>query len=514
VTPLDRRFAVAIGSLTAAAHIAVSWRYGYYRDELYFIACAKRLAWGYVDMPPLTAFVSWLTAPAHYQLVALRFTVAIAAGATVYVACAIAAELDGGPWSQGLAGITVALTPAYLFLGTTLTTTSYEPLTWALTVFAAMRLVRTGDSRWWFVIAAAFSLGLYGKYSMLLLAAALLAGLLLTPERNVLRSRAFGIAVLAALIVFAPNIWWQAVHGFPMLAVLRGDVLGRHAFNSGMQFEFRQPLVNAGIFFLEQLAFFNPVAVPVWLAGAAVLWRARRFRSYRFIAITFVLLLGSAALLNGKGYYIAGIYTPLLCAGWVAIERVWNARPAWRTIAAGAVLVSAALFAPFTIPLLSAQGLIGYSQFLGITGRNGTPPRLVQPLFADEFGWQGLTRRLGELYAKIPPGQRVRTAIFSDTYAGAAAIEFYGPSYGLPAAISAQNQYYLWGTRGYDGSSVLAVGASQAGLLRVLFRHVVLAGTFEDPYRWASEGPTPIFLCTQPVAPLRELWPRLRWYGA
>jgi hypothetical protein len=511
---LDKRFAAALGVLTAAAHIAVSWRYGYYRDELYFIACAKRLAWGYVDMPPLTAFVSWLSAPAHYELIALRFTVALAAGATAYLACAIAAELGGGSWSARLAGLTVALTPAYLFLGTTLTTTSYEPLTWALTVFAMMRLIRSRDERWWFAIAAAVSLGLYAKYSMFLLAAAMLAGLLLTPERTVLRSRVFVIAALGTLLVLSPNLWWQSVHGWPMLAVLRGDVLGRHAFNSGMQFEFRQPLVNAGVFFLEQLLFFNPVVVPIWVAGAVALWLAPRFSAYRFIAIAFVLLLASAALLNGKGYYIAGIYTPLICAGWVTLERAWSGRPAWRTLACGAVLISAVLLAPFTIPALDVQTLVGYSKFLGVTGRGGTPARLVQPLFADEFGWQGLARRVAEFYDKLPPQQRRRTAIFSDTYAGAAAIEFYGPQYGLPQPISGQNQYYLWGTRGYDGSSVLAVGASQSDLLHVLFRHVVLAGTFQDPYRWAIEGPTPIFLCTQPIAPLEDLWPRLRWYGA
>jgi hypothetical protein len=511
---LDKRFASALGILTAAAHVAVSWRYGYYRDELYFIACAKRLAWGYVDMPPLTAFVSWLAAPAHYELAALRFTVAIAAGITAYLACAIAAELGGGVWSQRVAGLTVALTPAYLFLGSTLTTTSYEPLTWALTVYAAMRLVRSRDSRWWIAIAAAVTFGLYAKYSMFLLSAATLAGLLLTSERTVLRSRAFAVAALGTVVLLAPDFWWQASHGLPMLAVLRGDVLGRHAFNSGMQFEFRQPLVNAGVFFLEQLAFFNPVAVPVWLAGAAALWFAPRFRPYQFIAIAFLLLLAAAALLNGKGYYIAGVYTPLICAGWVALERAWNARPAWRASAAVAVLVSAALLAPFTIPVLSAQGLIGYSKMLGVTGRNGAPAHLVQPLFADEFGWNGLARRVAGVYDRLPPGQRRRTAIFSDTYAGAAAIEFYGAQYGLPQPISAQNQYYLWGTGGYDGSSVLAIGASQADLLHVLFRHVVLVGTFVDPLRWATEGPTPIFLCTQPIAPLKDLWPRLRWYGA
>jgi len=511
---LDKRFASALGILTAAIHLAVSWRYGYYRDELYFIACAKRLALGYVDMPPLTALVSWLAAPAHYELVALRLTVAIAAGVTAYLACAIAAELGGRAWSQRLAGLTVALTPAYLFLGATLTTTSYEPMTWALAVYATMRLVRSRDARWWIAIAATVTFGLYGKYSMFLLAAAVLAGLLLTPERAVLRTRAFAMAALGTVVLLAPNMWWQAVHGFPMVAVLRGDVLGRHAFHSGMQFEFRQPLVNSGAFFLEQLLFFNPVAIPVWLAGAAALWFAPRFRSYQFIAIAFALLLAAAVLLNGKGYYIAGIYTPLICAGWVALERAWSARPGWRAIAATMVLVSAVLLAPFTIPVLSAQGLIGYSRLLGVTGRNQEPARLVQPLFADEFGWQGLARRVADVYNQLPPERRRRTAIFSDTYAGAAAIEFYGPQYGLPQPISAQNQYYLWGTGGYDGSSVLAIGASQADLLRVLFRRVVLAGTFVDPLRWAIDGPTPIFLCTQPIAPLKELWPRLRWYGA
>ena len=108
---MDKRFASILGALTALAHIAFSWRYGYYRDELYFIACAKRLAWGYVDMPPLTAFVSWLAAPAHYNLMAIRLSVAIAAGLTVYLACAIAAEFGGSALVQRLSGLTVALTP-------------------------------------------------------------------------------------------------------------------------------------------------------------------------------------------------------------------------------------------------------------------------------------------------------------------------------------------------------------------------------------------------------------------
>lgn len=494
---MDKRFAAILGALTALAHIAFSWRYGYYRDELYFIACAKRLAWGYVDMPPLTAFVSWLAAPAHYNLIALRLTVAIAAGLTVYLACAIAAELGGGVPAQRLSGVTVALTPSYLFLGSTLTTTSYEPLIWALTVFAILRLIRSRDLRWWYLIAAAVTFGFYAKYSMLLLVAALLLGLLLTPERAVLRTRGFVRATLFVIVLLIPNLGWQAAHGWPMLEVLRGDVLGRHAFNSGLQFEFRAPLINAGAFFAEQFLFTNPFAAPIWILGAVALLRNGAFRSARFIGIAFLAMLISAAILNAKGYYIAGIYTPLICAGWVALERAWAARPAWRSVAATIVLASGVVLAPFTFPILPPVGLIAY-----------------QPLFADEFGWDGLTEHVAEIYLQLPTAQRKRTAIFSDTYGGAAAIEFYGPRYGLPQPISAQNSYYLWGTGGYDGSSVLAIGASQADLLRANFRHVVLLTTFQDPHRWAIEGPTPIFLCTDPIAPLPRLWPRFKWYGA
>ena len=204
----------------------------------------------------------------------------------------------------------------------------------------------------------------------------------------------------------------------------------------------------------------------------------------------------------------------MICAGWVFIERAGTARPALRAAAAFAAVASGIALAPFTIPLLSAPHLIAYSQWAGLTGRNGTQPQLIQPLFADEFGWQHLTARLARYYYALPQAQRVRTAIYSDTYAGAAAIELYGGRYGLPQPISAQNEYYLWGTRGYDGSSVLAIGASQAALLPQLFKRVVLLGTFQDPLRWAIEGPTPIYLCTRPSAPLNILWRRLRWYGA
>lgn len=499
---MDKRFAIIASAVTLLMHLATASQYGYYRDELYFIACAKRLAWGYVDMPPLAPLMAWFSAPAHYELIALRASVALAAGITVYIACAITAEIGGSWKAQVLAALTVALTPVYLFLGNTLTTTSFEPFTWALTIYAAMRLVRTRDARWSVVLSATVTFGFYAKYSIGLLVIALLVGLLLTRERAIFKRAYFPVAALAVAALLAPNIAWQAAHGWPFVAVMHGDIIGRHAFNSGVQYDFRQPLVNAIAFYSEQIIFFNPIATPLWLLGAYALLTNAAFRSFRFVGIGFVFMLLVAAALNAKGYYIAGVYTVLLCTGWVTLER-WAGQLALR-FCVPLVAICQLVVLPFTLPVLPPHVFLAYSHATGIP----------QPLFADEFGWDALTRRVADLYSRIPPPQRARTAIFSDTYGGAGALEFYGPRYHLPPPISAQNNYYLWGPRTYDGRSVLAIGASQQILLRANFRRVILLGTFSDPYRASAEGPTPIYLCTDPIAPLPQLWPRFKWYGA
>ena len=182
---------LALSSIAALLHLATAWRYGYFRDELYFIASSKHLAWGYVDQPPMVAVAAWLAAPTGYALLALRALPILASALTVYLAVRLARELGGGRFAQLLAGVATLLAPAYLLLGNTLTTTSFEPFSWTLAVYCCVRIVRAPDSRrapWWLALGLTTVFGMYSKYSMLLLVAGLLAGLLATPQRRVLRS--------------------------------------------------------------------------------------------------------------------------------------------------------------------------------------------------------------------------------------------------------------------------------------------------------------------------------------
>lgn len=501
------------GGLALVVHAATNWRYGYFRDELYFIACSKHLAWSYVDQPPLVAFAAWLSSPLGYALPALRFLPSVAAALTVWLACAIAAELGGRRFAQVLAGLASLLVPAYLLLGNTLTTTSFEGFAWTLVVYLLLRLARGADPRLWLALAAAAAFGIYGKYSMVLLLASLAVGLVCTRERRVFATWWFPAGVLLAVALIAPTLAWQYAHGFPQLAVLHGDYLHRHAFQSGVELESQNMLGNAIAFGGEQLLYTNPVAVPIWLGGCAALFFWRPLRSARFIAIAYMGLLLIAVLTAAKGYYIIGIYASLLAVGSVAIEHVVK-RAAPRVAIAAAFIVLTLPFVPLSLPVLSIDTFITYSRVLGLTGHDGAPARLIQPVYAEEFGWKELTQHVAAVYAALPPKIRVRTGLFADTYADASALNLYGAQYGLPTAISGQNTYWLWGTNGYDGSSMIAVGATQQALLGRLFRHVKLVTTYGNAYKWVVEGPTPIYYCSDPIAPLPELWPRFMWYGA
>jgi hypothetical protein len=506
--------AVGLFYVALLLHGATAWRYGYFRDELYFIACSKHLAWGYVDQPPLVAVAAWLSAPAGYSLVALRALPVLAMAGTVYLATRLTKDLGGGRFAQMLAGAATLLVPAYLLLGNTLTTTSFEPFFWTLSIYLTIRIVRASADRrprLWLALAASVALSAYAKYSIVLLVAALIAGLLSTDERAALRTPYLACGVAFVALVLSPNLAWQAAHGWPFLEVIQGDAAHRPSFANGLTLEYRSLANNTLAFALEQFLYTNPLAAPIWLAGMIAPFRVAALRDLRFIALAYVVLFAAAVALSAKGYYIIGIYAALLAIGAVAIERLAKSI---RATALGALVAVGILALPLSLPVLPVDGLVAYTKLLGLTGRDGTPAHLIQPVFAEEFGWNRLTHDVAQVYFTLPNDIRAHAAIYADTYGDAGALDFFGPRFGLPPAISSQNNYYLWGTDGYDGATLVAIGATRIDLLRRYYRSVTLLRTSAEPYKWVVEGPAPIYLCRDPVAPLSEIWPHLRWFGA
>lgn len=510
------RSAYAIAAVAVALHLAFNHRYGYYRDEFYFIDCARHLAWGYVDQPPLAPLIAWLTAPLGYALWALRLFPAILSGVTVLLACAIARELGGRGFAQALTGIVVTTSLGLLGLGYGLSTELLSPSAWSALIFLTIRLAKTRNERLYLVMAMVVTAGMYAKYSVAACALAIAVGLVATGRGKLLRSwwLVGGVALTALLTL--PNVLWQVHHGWPMLEVLAGDRSNRHALANGIADESSNLVVNAGFLFVAQIAYQNPLFSPICIAGLISLALDRADTGCRFVAVACAALFVLMVVTVGRPYYLEGVYPALFAAGSASIERGLARRPLrWKIATLVAAVLAGAALAPLVLPVMPLTAYMRYEAAIGLS--RPMPPdgkrHLVNPLYADQLGWKAMTQTVAAAYRSLPPSQRARTAIFADRYAYAGALDFYGPEYGLPPVISPNNSYYLWGTRGYSGSSVIAVGATDYSLLMRSFGRVRQIAVYRNDYRWILEGPLPIYLCTQPRASLSAMWPAFKYYG-
>jgi len=509
------RAALAVAAAVVAAHVATIGNYGYFGDELYFIDCARHLAWGYVDLPPFVALICWAASPLDDPLWAIRILPALAAGGTVIAAAAVARELGGRGFAQLLTAICVALAPTDLLYGSFLSTSSFEPLAWTLLVYLTLRLAATREPRIFVAIAALVTAALYMKYSIAMCAIALLIALIVAGRARLFASPWFFGALAGCALLVLPNVAWQFAHGLPFLEVVKTDALDRHPLGNGVAFESSNLALNAALFAAMQLLYLNPILAFIWLWGLGRLAFARDAAPHRFLAIAYVVLFAFMVAGNARGYYMSAFYASLFAAGGVAVEAATANRTAWRVAVAAIAAAGGVALAPFAIPVLPVDTFVAYTSALGVS-KPAPPdgaPHLIQPLYAEEFGWEAMTATVAGVYKSLPAAQRADTPVFTDGYTYAGAFDFYGPRFGLPPVLSANNNYYLWGYGDYDGKQMIAVGGSYYPLYTRLYGSVKQVAVYRDVHRWMIEGPLPIYLCTQPKMPLAQMWPLLKKFG-
>lgn len=512
VTPPAQRPASGLGSAPAivallsgiklALQLLAAPHYGIFRDEMYYLACGRHLSWGYVDHPPLMPFLAWLVSHTLGEsLLAIRLLPAIAGAALVWLTASFARHMGGGRMAQALAALAVLVAPIYMLMQHWFTMNAFEPLLWMACAWCVLRYIETDNPVWWLWIGILCGIGLELKYTIVFFAAGLLVGLLLTPHRRVFASRWFWLGCCAAFLIFLPNFVWLARHHFPFLEY-------EHNVRMSARDVRRGPMA----FLLDQAAILNPLTAPLWVLGLFWILLTRAGARYRILAWTFLVVVGSLLLMKGKNYYVSPVYPMMLAAGAVAFAQLL--RSAWLR---GGYLVllaaSGALLAPLCLPLLSPLTYLHYQHVVAIAPikAENQPTGPLPQYFADEFGWENMARQTAAVYRSLPPAERVRTAIFANNWGEAAAIDYFGPRYGLPPAISDHNSYWLWGPRNYDGSTVIVLGSDGRGD-REYFRSVIPAGRVDDPWSREDEHFT-IWLCRGLKWNLQAIWPRLKKWG-
>jgi 4-amino-4-deoxy-L-arabinose transferase-like glycosyltransferase len=498
-----KRLAWIFGAIAFLLQMAFNGRYGYFRDELYYIAASDHLAFGYVDFAPL---IAWLTRGFRMvfgdSLHAIRLLPALAYGAEVSLTGFLTYELGGRRFAIFLSCVSVLLAPTIAGNGTRLAMNPIEPLFWMGCIYVLLLAINRNDPRLLPWCGVLLGFGLLNKHSTIFFIGSLVLALLLVPERKLLLTKCFFFAAAIALLIALPNVVWQYVHHFPTLEDLR-NVKATHK-NIELP-----PLAFIG----QQLMMLNPLTSLVWLAGLAYLFIGAKQKNYRVLAWTYVIFLLVLMALKGKDYYLAPIYPMLFAAGGVFWEQLPAERPRlrWLRNAIPRIVIAACLVSlPLALPILPPEKIPGYMSALGIKmsrTENGMVSLLPQH-FADEFGWQEMVASVANVYNSLPPEERAKTAILGGNYGGAGAIDLFGPRYGLPKSISAHQNYYLWGPRDYTGERI-----------------IMLEWKLEDAQYWCGSvehGPRnapywgmgwehyDILICHNLKVPLAEAWPHFK----
>jgi 4-amino-4-deoxy-L-arabinose transferase-like glycosyltransferase len=484
----------AVGGLLFAVLMAVSARYGFQRDELYFLDCARHLAMSYVDQPGFAPLLAWVSLKLFgVSAPGLRVWPALAAGAIVVIGGLTAREFGGGRRAQLLAAIGVATMPAVWGAAHVANTTPYEFLFWAALALVVVRIGRTGEARWWPLGGLAAGLGMADNHLMAFFALAIVIGVVLSGGRRHLLNRWFALAAAIAVACTVPDIWWQATHGWAAVAMTRA----LNGENGG-------PANIAG-WVVGQLIMVAVVLVWVWVAGLLRLWRSDRplWRSLAWAyALLFVLF---AITTGGKVYYLAGAYAYLLAAGAVAVDGWLYARGGRVGGVATATAINGAVMALLILPVLPPSGI--------------GPHHAMDSTLAETVGWPQLVGTVRTVWTSLPAAQRSDAVIFTADYSEAGAVNELGRDSGLPTAVSGQNTVWWWGPGNPAATTVVAVapGPDAAGdyaaYLRGFFGQVREAATLTNPHGIENiESGGHVYVCTAPREPWGRMWPRLRHY--
>jgi Dolichyl-phosphate-mannose-protein mannosyltransferase len=492
--PRFSRAVVLIGGVVFVALMAVSPRYGFHRDELYFLDAGRHLQGGYVDQPILAPLLARISLDLFgVSLPGLLIWPALTAWATVVVAALIAREYGGEGRAQWLAALGAATMPVLLGVDHLEGPTAYDVLAWAGLAFIVFRIARTGDHRWWLVAGVILGLGLTNKHSIGLFAIAITAGVIFSGGAREVANRWFVGGALIAVVFALPDLVWQAQHGWATIAMTRQ----LNAENGG--------LGNIVTWAFGRLVEVSIVLIGVWLAGLRELWRSPR-PLLKALAWAYGILFVLFAVTTGaKTYYLAGAYVYLLAVGAVRFDTSLRLHPGrFRALLAG-LAVSTAVVLPIVLPLLPADQIAWTYK--------------SNPALGESIGWPQFVRQVRTAWLAIPPAQRAHAVIFAADYGEAGAINELGRGTGLPTAVSGQNSYWWWGYGDPDATTVLAIAPGPIDVtgydtyLDGFFDHVKTIATITNSegihnQEWGGH----LYLCTDPKHPWPQMWPHLRHY--
>lgn len=506
----DHTIPIIIAFIQFIIQVIAHGNYGYFRDELYYIACSNHLDFGYVDQPPLSivilAMSRWVLGD---SLQALRFLPSLAGAGVVILAAFMVRRLGGGRFAQGLAALSIVAAPVLIGAGRTFSMNAFDVFFWALAGYIVIRILTESKPQLWIAFGIVAGFGLLNKYSMGFLCVGLVAGLIVTSQRKQLATKWFWLGVLAVFIVFLSHLIWEIEKSYPTLEFMRNASQVKNVPTTVSDFMMGQ---------LRDVNYFN---APLWLLGLYYFFFDRRGRQYRALGWMYIVIFVIMVAGNAKVYYLSPIYPIMLAGGAVFVEHSirehsWN----WlKPISVSLITLYGMIALPFALPVLSVEQFIAYQTHLGAAPRaeERSSVGVLAQHYADMFGWEEMVAGVAKIYETLTPEERAKCVIYVRNYGEAGAIDFFGKKYGLPNAICAHNNYWLWGPGEKTGDVAIILGGDRdlkdnLNDLNRRWQRVEPAFITHCDLCMPYESGRQFFLCRGMNTTFQKLWPGERFY--
>ena len=490
----DAAILAIVAIATIIVHVLTGSRYGFHRDELATLDDARHLAWGYVAYPPVTPFFGRLALSLFgTTLVGFRFFAAVAEAAAVVLTGLMARELGGRRSTQLMAAVTAI--PFCLAGGALMQYVSFDYLFWVLTAYFVVLLLSTDNPRWWIAIGCAIGLGMMAKYTMGFFALGIVGGVLLTDARRYLKSKWLWYGVAASLLIFLPNLVWQAQHHFVSLDFLR------HIHERDIRIGRTQG-------FLPGQLKMTLLAFPLFVAGLYFCLFAQNGRRFRMLGWMYVVPLLLFVIARGRDYYLAAAYPMLYAAGCV-----WGQQWLVSLSCGKAIAVRALAWSALAVDIVFIG--VMFLPMAPINSRWWSVAMQINGDFREELGWPELVITVARIRNSLPPAEQAHAGILAGNYGEAGAINLYGERYGLPLAISGINSFWERGYGNPPPETVIVIGISLPFLQRN-FTACQLAGHTWNRYGVENEETKDhpdIYVCRGLRQSWPEFWKDFHYYG-
>ncbi len=474
--------------------------YGIFRDEFYYIACSKNLAWGFVDQPPLSALI---LAVSRFifgdSIFGIRVFAYLAGSAAVFVSGLLAREMNGGRFAEVLTAFTVIFSAVLIANSSYFSMNAFDILLTSVFFYLLTKLLNHYDPKLWLTIGLVIGIGLMNKLTFLFLSFGLFIGLLLTNQRKYFLNKTLWLAAAIALLIFLPNIIWQITHDFPTLEFMTNATERKNQPLSPVEF-------STGVLMNLNFGF-----IPLLLTAFYFLFVNKIGRHYILIGWIFLTVFLVFMVSNGKPYYMGVLFPVIFAAGGVGLEILINRFIRKKIIAQVTVLIllipACVLVTPFVLPVLSIDDYIKYQEAVGLKPSSGerSETGVLPQFYADRFGWEEMVQTVAEIYNQLPEEEKERAVIIGDNYGEAGAIDYYGSKYNLPNAISTHNNYWYWGNDPKYNTDVYVILDITREEALYFFEEVEFGASHYHPLGKPDEN-IDIYICRKPRKPLSEIW--------